>query len=109
MNGNRPACPTEGLHNGLSDDIWKLMTACWHEKAEQRPTASQIVNRLEHIIGVPHDVLDEQTWDMSFMLDVRRELEKHPFCPPRLKNVDPSHLLARTSLKYLVSQQFLGL
>jgi len=37
---------------------------------------------------------------MSFMVDVRARLEKHPFCPPSQKDVDPSYILAKASLKY---------
>ncbi|KIM76252.1 hypothetical protein PILCRDRAFT_654444 [Piloderma croceum F 1598] len=43
MEGKRPARPTEAL---LDDNIWRLVEACWTQQPNDRPSATQIVQRL---------------------------------------------------------------
>ena len=44
LRGDRPSRPH---HPGLSDRVWKMVEACWHDRPSRRPTAGQVVALIE--------------------------------------------------------------
>ncbi|KAF7975287.1 hypothetical protein HWV62_10046 [Athelia sp. TMB] len=55
--GERPNRPI-GLHSqarGLTDSVWEIMVACWDQLPEKRLSASQAVQRLGGLPGLPID------------------------------------------------------
>ncbi|KAH7922197.1 kinase-like protein [Leucogyrophana mollusca] len=43
INGERPPRPSSGLVAKLSDDMWTLIEACWHQSHQERPSADEVV------------------------------------------------------------------
>lgn len=58
--GKRPTRPPYDLH-ALGDGVWGLIEACWAAQPEERPSTSQIVDRL--------CVLSEHTVDRGQLPD----------------------------------------
>jgi len=84
IKGKRPSRPPPDLctKHGLDDDIWGLMEDCWQADPMKRPTASQVLDRIQ--TGKPELTNDERpacNWDHSFPSKLRGSLEDHPFCP----------------------------
>jgi len=51
MNGTPPPRPTDEdvVARGLDDAVWRLMTDCWEMVPSARPSATDVVSRLQHI------------------------------------------------------------
>ena len=45
--GARPAMPENAHGAGLSVGMWELMESCWKQNPKNRPTAGEVVRRLE--------------------------------------------------------------
>ncbi|KAG6835545.1 hypothetical protein H0H93_000320 [Arthromyces matolae] len=48
--GTRPSRPdrlSPSWNRGLNQNIWSLMTRCWHKRPEKRPSLAQIIHILE--------------------------------------------------------------
>ncbi|KAG6828025.1 hypothetical protein H0H92_009600 [Tricholoma furcatifolium] len=56
INAQRPGRPNKSVHlkRGLTDNMWDLIESCWADSPSQRPTAAQIVARLQPMIAVNH-------------------------------------------------------
>jgi hypothetical protein len=57
IDGLRPSRP-EGDScriRGLTDEVWNLIETCWAEDPSQRPTATQVVERLRKLPNQPPD------------------------------------------------------
>ena len=48
--GTRPRMPNRAQAPGLTDEIWKLLEACWHLDPNQRPTIDDIVEKWEEFV-----------------------------------------------------------
>lgn len=48
--GARPAMPENAHGAGLSVEMWELMESCWQQNPKNRPTAGEVVRRLEKLI-----------------------------------------------------------
>lgn len=70
LEGKRPSRP-----NGPGDETWALIESCWGQEASCRPTANEIVCRLQEISpSVPWVPLDE--WDTDSVARIRSFLAK---------------------------------
>lgn len=49
-NGDRPLRP-ETVSKGLPRELWALAETCWCSRAESRPTAVEVLNQLESLLG----------------------------------------------------------
>lgn len=46
--GERPSRPSDGAaERGLTDALWQLMQRCWEESPDDRPTAGEVLRKLE--------------------------------------------------------------
>lgn len=46
-----PPPPNDGNNNrnkglAIPDDVWKIIVSCWHQRPENRPTATEVVENL---------------------------------------------------------------
>lgn len=48
--GDRPPRP-EVAFKGLSRELWDLAEACWCSCPQSRPTAAQVLNQLQRLLG----------------------------------------------------------
>ncbi|KAJ7093746.1 kinase-like domain-containing protein [Mycena epipterygia] len=81
LEGKRPLRPMSWSGTRALDNVWSLMENCWGEKAEMRPSASQIV---EHLIGpsIGAKTTSSTTdWDEEFTSKFRRSLQAKPLLP----------------------------
>jgi hypothetical protein len=46
VKGVRPERPTNADVLGLTDAVWSLMDACWHQEWNKRPPVSTVLSRL---------------------------------------------------------------
>ena len=65
--GIRPRRPLHDLCRirGLNDDIWAIMETCWAEKPSERPSASQIKDRLSFLADKSVDQRPVDTFHTS--------------------------------------------
>ncbi|CAL1693951.1 unnamed protein product [Somion occarium] len=49
LRGDRPERPTNGSGQPMGDPLWRLLESCWHASASQRPSISEVVDRLKLI------------------------------------------------------------
>lgn len=47
LRGERPPKPASAEGLGLTPAVWELTIKCWHRKAAKRPSASEVLARLE--------------------------------------------------------------
>ncbi|KAF8201272.1 kinase-like domain-containing protein [Mycena galopus ATCC 62051] len=81
VEGKRPSQPVLCSETTTLGSLWKLIQDCWEEKADLRPTAPQIVDRLVGpSIGatITSSVAD---WDDTFTSKFRRSLHAQPLLP----------------------------
>ena len=45
LGGGRPKMPESAWAVGLTDEIWGLLTSCWQQDPERRPTMNEVVGR----------------------------------------------------------------
>ncbi|KAJ7818734.1 kinase-like domain-containing protein, partial [Mycena leptocephala] len=81
LEGKHPLRPTSWSGTTALDNVWGLMESCWEGKAELRPTAYQIVERL-----IGHSIGEKTTssttdWDGEFTSKFRRSLQAEPLLP----------------------------
>ena len=48
--GARPAMPENAHDVGLTVDMWELLESCWQQNPKDRPTAGEVVRRLEKLM-----------------------------------------------------------
>jgi serine/threonine protein kinase len=51
LKGNRPQKPENRPEVGLTDDMWNLLSRCWHKKPGKRPVVGDIVGELQGLCG----------------------------------------------------------
>ncbi|KAJ7038888.1 kinase-like domain-containing protein, partial [Mycena alexandri] len=81
IDGQRPTQPASCSGALVLDCLWELLQNCWEAKAETRPTASQIVERLRGPsirAQVPASTPD---WDNKFTSKFRRSLQARRLLP----------------------------
>ncbi|KAJ7898110.1 kinase-like domain-containing protein [Mycena leptocephala] len=64
-----------------SDSLWELLQNCWVGNAEMRPTAPQIVERLEGPSIRATTTSSTTDWDDKFTSKFRRSLQTQPLLP----------------------------
>src|ERR1700683_4423239 len=49
LQGRRPVRPSHDLSTsrGLGDEVWNIVVTCWAQDPTKRPTAEQVVERLQ--------------------------------------------------------------
>ena len=80
--GLRPKRPSN-LSQGMSEELWEQIVACWNQEPTERPTAHKLLLALgetEHQeLVVPAEDSDDETvmreWDL-----VEDDLEESTFC-----------------------------
>jgi hypothetical protein len=77
IQGERPAHPSAEVceRTGLTDGIWNLIESCWDQQPDQRPIASDVVERLRFMHGVESEQ-QPSVWDDSFILQLRSTLRR---------------------------------
>ncbi|KAJ7795792.1 kinase-like domain-containing protein [Mycena olivaceomarginata] len=77
LEGLRPSRPDTIL---VDHDLWRLLQDCWQATPGDRPSISQIIQRLDSIIGAKSEdaVAD---WDESISSKSRRSLQEWPLLP----------------------------
>ncbi|KAJ7931945.1 kinase-like domain-containing protein [Mycena leptocephala] len=76
LNGKHPPRPML-----CSDSLWELLQNCWVGNAEMRPTAPQIVERLEGPSIRATTTSSTTDWDDKFTSKFRRSLQTQPLLP----------------------------
>jgi Protein tyrosine and serine/threonine kinase len=74
MEGKRPTRPTEAP---LDDNIWSLVEACWAQQPNDRPSATQIMQRLVTFTRT-RGYVDLDEWD-NLLEPNPWPLAGHPF------------------------------
>ena len=77
--GMRPTQPLPDFSTkrGLSDDIWSLIEQCWAQNSTERPTATQVVERLR---SLPERPTDRRPYDnITVPSQVAYNKVNHPF------------------------------
>jgi serine/threonine protein kinase len=64
-----------------SDSLWELLQNCWVGNADMRPTAPQIVERLEGPSIRATTTSSTTDWDDKFTSKFRRSLQTQPLLP----------------------------
>jgi hypothetical protein len=77
LEGLRPSRPDT---IPVDHDLWRLLQDCWQATPGDRPSISQIIQRLDSIIGTKSEdaVAD---WDESISSKSRRSLQEWPLLP----------------------------
>jgi serine/threonine protein kinase len=81
LEGKRPLRPMSWSGTRALDNVWGLMENCWEEKAEMRPTASQIVERLIGPSIGAKTTSSTTDWDEEFTSKFRCSLKAEPLLP----------------------------
>ncbi|KAJ7359501.1 kinase-like domain-containing protein [Mycena albidolilacea] len=77
LEGLRPSRPDT---IPVDHDLWRLLQDCWQATPGDRPSISQIIQRLDSIIGAkPEDAVAD--WDESISSKSRRSLQDWPLLP----------------------------
>ena len=50
LKGARPAMPENAHEVGLTVDMWELLESCWQQNPKNRPTAGEVVKRLQELV-----------------------------------------------------------
>lgn len=79
--GRRPQRPSHVLCQirGLDGDIWDLIENCWADRPSERPSASQITNRLYSLPNFPLDPRETDTFDVFLPWRILGSQPRHPF------------------------------
>ncbi|KAJ7138852.1 kinase-like domain-containing protein [Mycena filopes] len=80
IQGARPSRPASHTDTSELDTLWKLLQDCWTAAAEERPTASAIV---EQLIGssIKATTLSTADWDDELTAKFRRSVQARPLLP----------------------------
>jgi hypothetical protein len=70
--GKRPLRPMSCTGTMVLDSLWELLNNCWTGQAEMRPTAPQIVERLEGPLIAAKTISSTKDWDDKFTSRFRR-------------------------------------
>ncbi|KAJ7909213.1 kinase-like domain-containing protein, partial [Mycena leptocephala] len=75
IEGKRPSQPMSCTGTTVLDSLWELLNNCWEGRAEMRPTAPQIVERLEDPSIQAKTMSSTTDWDNQFTSRFRRSLQ----------------------------------
>ncbi|KAJ7804374.1 kinase-like domain-containing protein [Mycena leptocephala] len=75
IEGKRPLQPMSCTGTTVLDSLWELLNNCWEGRAEMRPTAPQIVERLEDPSIQAKTMSSTTDWDNQFTSRFRRSLQ----------------------------------
>ncbi|EIW80727.1 kinase-like protein [Coniophora puteana RWD-64-598 SS2] len=83
ISGKRPERPERGAALHLNDELWRFMSRCWVENANERPSASDAVRLLERLaaktgVGGAGEPQSTDEWDYSILEEILAETV-HPF------------------------------
>ncbi|KAJ7678058.1 kinase-like domain-containing protein [Mycena polygramma] len=81
IEGKRASRPVSCSGTEVLDRLWELLQACWEEKAEMRPTAPQVVERLVSELIRAQTTSRTADWDDQFTSKFRRSLQIQPLLP----------------------------
>ncbi|KAJ7098394.1 kinase-like domain-containing protein [Mycena epipterygia] len=81
VNGERPSQPIACSGTTTFDSLWDLLRHCWQEKPDTRPTAAQIVDRLEGPLIGATTISSTTDWDDKFSSKFRRSIQAQPLLP----------------------------
>jgi len=78
LQGMRPTRPSDELskRRGLGDEIWTIIVTCWVQDPTQRPTAEQVVERLQ---ASPNRRVDQRPLDNFSTNQSLLNHTDHPF------------------------------
>jgi len=73
MDGERPTRPQEAQELGMTDSMWDMTVRCWHQDPAQRPTMTEVIERLRELLvsslSIEADLNDflqeHKTWEKS--------------------------------------------
>ncbi|KAJ7130868.1 kinase-like domain-containing protein [Mycena filopes] len=81
LDGARPSRPALCMGSPRLDNLWQLIESCWQQKPEDRPTAVQIVQRLQGPLIQATTTLSTSDWDETFTSRFRRASQPRPLLP----------------------------
>ncbi|KAJ6551302.1 kinase-like domain-containing protein [Mycena capillaripes] len=81
VKGKQPTRPNSWSGTPTLDSLWELVQHCWESKAEMRPTAPQIVERLVSPSIGATTTSSTTDWDDKFTSKFRRSLQAEPLLP----------------------------
>ncbi|KAJ6551307.1 kinase-like domain-containing protein [Mycena capillaripes] len=81
VGGKTPSRPMSCSGTTALDSLWNLFQRCWETKAEMRPTAPQIVERLVGPSIGATTTSSTTDWDDKFTSKFRRSLQAEPLLP----------------------------
>ncbi|KAJ7489301.1 hypothetical protein FB451DRAFT_686485 [Mycena latifolia] len=81
LEGKRPSLPI--LCSGITelDSLWDLLETCWKDKADMRPSATQIVDWLVSPLIRAKTTHSTTDWDETFSSKFRRSVQVQPLLP----------------------------
>jgi serine/threonine protein kinase len=79
--GKRPSQPLSCSGTTALESLWELLQSCWEGKAEMRPAAPQIVQRLVGPRIGATTTSSTTDWDTTFTSKFRRLLQAQPLLP----------------------------
>ncbi|KAJ7878757.1 kinase-like domain-containing protein [Mycena olivaceomarginata] len=80
LGGHRPSRPLSCSATAL-DGLWELMQKCWEERAQMRPTATEIVERLVAPSIAAQPTPFNADWSDEFTSKFRRSQQAEPLLP----------------------------
>ena len=89
--GQRPSRPATDM-NGLDDDVWCLIEACWDHITNLRPTAKHVVQRLNGLSNSNEDRRSDDIFDNPFSSQILYPRADHPI---------PAHQLSKEHIAML--------
>jgi hypothetical protein len=92
MQGKRPPRPGHPLSRtrGLNDKVWHIITACWDQDPDARPTASKVVEYFRGLPNQPSDHRPPNDFDKALpsrVLSAHNRID-HPFSTLALRSQD---------------------
>ncbi|KAJ7176728.1 kinase-like domain-containing protein [Mycena filopes] len=81
LEGARPSQPVSCMDSPYLDNLWQLIESCWQQKPQDRPTAVQIVQRLQGPLIQATTTLSTSDWDETFTSRFRRASQPQPLLP----------------------------
>ncbi|KAJ7687713.1 kinase-like domain-containing protein [Mycena rosella] len=77
VEGHRPSRPS----TVLQDDLWRLIEDCWTPEPNQRPTMTEILQRLISLPVAVKRTQSEIGWDETYSARFRRSVQQWPLLP----------------------------
>ncbi|KAJ7880856.1 kinase-like domain-containing protein [Mycena leptocephala] len=78
LSGKRPSLPNTILPN---DSLWLLLQDCWAQNSANRPSLTQVIQRLLSPAIGARETRSSTDWDDTFSAKFRRSLQDFPLLP----------------------------